>query len=429
MKKTTKYQKIIAIITLVILLISSIPFGSTAALEITPTEAAELALFYYCLNAPNNDLITLDDYVVTPLYDNNGSVTYYCVDFFNEGIGKGYVVIGENLNYLQCTELCHEGNSSFYLLSLEDKETIYFNPFEVYTIDDNNVCTDIENQVVSLDAINGSVIDGEIGQNSQVLNITSTTFPEDDLVPFSEHPLVYLSGKGFTNTTASTTFGTIETAMTNAGCFVPMYDLSEESKYFNYNGRELSNQGHCAITAITNILMFWRTRGCPAYPASYDDLFATVLDVAADDYYFDTEDPILDWFESGLNPAYVDNVMLDTNARFSYYGQVQPNTEASWDFLKHYINSQWPIYFRVSHNSNNQSWITPNHAYIIFGYNSGNGTYEGNYYTYNFAKIYDVRPYYQGSGKFYVCWDAIVSQTLFNSNFTSTMYAFCPYMT
>lgn len=428
MKRITKNIKIIVLFSILVLLFSSVPFTASASLDISATEAADLALFYYCLNAPTNDLITLDNYTATPLYDTDGNITYYCIDFFNDGEGKGYVVIGENLNNLQCTEMNHEGNSPFYLSALEDKETIYYNPFEVYTLDTNtDIYLDVENQAISIDAVDGTLISGNVNKNSQTLAAASITFPEDDLVPFSQHPLDYMRGKGFTNVTASSVYGSIETAMTNAGCFVPMYDLSEEPKYFVTTGRELANQGHCALTAITNILMYWRTICCPNYPSSYDALFAEVFEVAVDDYYFDPDDSLFDWIDSGLNHSYVDDVMLETNSNHAYNGRVMTNTDASWTFLKLYIDSSWPIYFRVSHNLSNASLITSQHAYIIFGYNTINGYYQGNLHSYNFAKLYDVRPSYQGGGKFYICWDAIVSQVNFSNNFSSTMYAFCPY--
>lgn len=78
----SRYVRVVAIITLIIALLTIPTFASAQMNEVSPDEAAELALFYYCMNSLDNEMVNIDEYVVTPLYDGLGEVSYYAIDFF-----------------------------------------------------------------------------------------------------------------------------------------------------------------------------------------------------------------------------------------------------------------------------------------------------------------------------------------------------------
>lgn len=416
MKKIKKYLQTVSFICLFILTMTSTTFASSAINVVSPDEAAELAVFYYCLNASDNELIEIDSYAITPLYDEDGNVTYYSVDFFEEGQGAGYAIIGGNLNYFQCPEFSPEGNSSYYQNSLEGKETVYYNPFDIYTTSLNEEgYTNLFNQDVAEEDISGAVYGGNLSKNRSLLyTVSGTVYPEEGRESFLEDPVVYLQNLGFTNVYC-TTYGTIESKMNAAGAFNYMYDIPENPGYKDVTDTfRLYNSGHCAITALSNILMYYRSEeGLTQYPATYDKMFETVCETAIDLGYFENV-----WDGDGVYHGNVMSIMNNLSLRYMNNIETVSALEADWDFLTRYINAQMPIYLRFGHPipmNPADEFVYSYHATVAFGYTVMRGVLDGNTHSYKFVKLFDGWDSYSGTastGKRYVCWDALTSSTL-----------------
>ena len=417
-EKNTKLWRILIVGCALILLFSSSVFASPQINEISSKEAVELATFYYCCNT--TEPVKFDQYTITPLYDEEGSITYYCVDFFNDGIGKGYVVIGQNLNYLQCPELALDGNSWYYSNALSQSKTIYYNPFERYVqTTEENIYYDISNQKIDKENIDGSIYDGKLLENRSILNnVDGVTSPADERDSFEVHPMVYLENLGYTQISC-TSYGTIETAMQQANAFNPMYDIPSYGKLLT-DGTRLRNSGHCAITAMANIFMYWKAQGAvPNAPSSYDDMFTAVCNKACELGYFSknkTYNAITGQYENaGVYHGYVQEIMREFARDYGSGSFNYSSNEADWDFLTWGIDAGWPIYLRFGHDNpmdTEDEFIYSYHATVAFGYNIMQAVGNSGFVSYKFAKLYDGWDSYEGissTGKRYIPWSALTN--------------------
>lgn len=442
MKKTTLWIRSTALTIVFVLTLCFSSYASPSLNVVSPEEAANLALFYYCSNQPTNDLISIDHYVATPLYDNEGNITYYAIDFFFEGEPKGYVLIGKNLEYLQCPELGLEGNSPYYLNALEGNETIYFNPSAIYSVSNNNsVVYDTANHEIDKSDATGEILTGNISKNSAILY--STLYPdyaEDSIDSFEEHPAEYLEILGYENITSTNMFGTCEAMMNSAGAFGYMYSIPENGKYW-VDGIWLYNSNHCVLTMITNLLLYWRHKCNLSYfPSSYDAMFRRVLTVAVNGGYFQNTlaadrqgrgayDSHVDEIIDGMFEIY--GIPYGTDYSFSY------ETSLLWNYIKSHIDADMPVYmaFHQECDHSEHTFAYKDHATIVFGYNSVLASKDGYDYEYRFIKLFDGWTHYtennnityESTGKRYVCWQALVSGQLnIGHSITSYMCCLCP---
>ncbi len=423
MKFLIKNIRVFSIITIFLLLFSTNAFAATQDTKITASEAANLAIFYYCLNAGDNSPVSLDEYVVTPLYDELGEVTYYSVDFFHKKASKGYVVIGADLEFVQCPEMSPEGISIYYEKALNGFLTIYYNPYEVFFADPeesefSNLYTDVDESEVE-----GNLYEASIQENRALLQLVA-----DEIDPLtyrsviSIHPVTFLQNIGYTNVSAGS-YGTIETAMNNAGAFNCMYNVTRTTPYtIESTGCIVRNPDHCTITAISNVLMYWRPICCPNYPSTYDEMFTVVYNKAIQNEYFTNT-----YDGGGLTAEEIAELILQINTMYTYSGRAIRNyqqTEYSdWGFMMHYIDLGWPVLFGLIAPRN---FTYTAHRTIAYGYTYVSGD-RGDYYDeFAFVKFFDG---HSTAGK-YVCWEMLEFYSATEDpadQITFTMCAFRPY--
>lgn len=432
MKKMLRHSRVVAVISLLILLMTSPAFAMQPITSISSSEAAQMALYYYCLNRPDDSLVTLDEYEVTPLYDKDGNITYYSVDFFYEGTPKGYVVISEDLNNFLCPEFNYDEASIYYQNALNDIETVYYNPFEVFMIDEEtDAITTLSGEEIAEEDVGGTIVPGDL-QNG--IGLSQELFETDDPLTsrevFAEHPTEYLRSKDYTSVASTSTFGTIESAMDSAGAFNLMLPVPDGDSYELDDETLLFNAGHCTITAISNILMYWRSVCCSRYPANYEDMFSVVLQKAVSMGYFsNTEDG------DGMSIEEAKTVIDAVNDSYNYNGVVHyfPEDQLSFSDIKTYINADWPIYFRFNTLKNTFDYSA--HAVVLYGYNTVGGYMNGNYEEYEFIKFYSG---HSSKPHCYVCFDMLSYYAgdmmieledgrEVNGNINYSMFAFCPY--
>lgn len=427
------------------MMLTSSTFVSAQINVVSPEEAAEVAMFYYCMNS-KEETLKIDSYVATPLYDDSDNIIYYCIDFFCEGEGRGYVIIGSNLNYSQCPEIYPEGTSVYYQNAREGKKTIYYNPLQIYTVDEENESIyDIQSQVIAEDEIEGIVYEGDLLENRSVLMTTSNTLDVDeDRITFEKNPKYHLEDLGYTNVIAKG-YGTIESTMTTAGAFNYMISSSQLPKTLP-GGTVLRNGGHCSITAISNMLLSWGTRGAGKYPDTYEDMFELVLNTAVNKGYF-----VNTVNGEGVLHSNVPDIMQTINSQFGYNGRVRTSDFADWDFLTNYIDAKWPIYMRFTDHNNPNTYTGDDpkfdhefeydqHAVVAFGYNYVHCNDEYDLYEYSFVKVFDGWTYRDGqsrTGKRYISWnmlqqaafdyEIVGNNTVIDRTISMNMYAFCPY--
>ncbi len=211
-------MRVFAIITIFLLLFVTNTFAATQDTRISASEAANLAIFYYCMNVGDNNLVSLDEYIATPLYDEKGEVTYYSIDFFYEKESKGYAVIGADLEFVQCPEMSPEGISIYYKKALNGFLTIYYNPYEVFFVDlegseFSNLYTDVDESEVE-----GNLYEANLQENRALLQVAT-----DEIDPLtyrsviSIHPVAFLQNIGYTNVSAGSYYKYIQWWRFNAG--------------------------------------------------------------------------------------------------------------------------------------------------------------------------------------------------------------------
>ena len=447
MKKMLRHSRAVAVISLLVLLMTSPVFAAQPITSISSSEAAQVALHYYCLNRPDDSLVTLDEYEVTPLYDEAGNITYYSVDFFYEGTPKGYVVISKDLNNLLCPEFNYDKASIYYQNALDGIETVYYNPFEVFMIEEETgAITTLGGEEVTEEDVGGTIVPGDLQDN---ISYTADMFVTDDPLTsrevFAEHPTEYLRSNGYTSVASSSTFGTIESEMEQADCFWPMYQLDDPLENPNdtkkktlTNGTVIYNAGHCSITAISNILMYWRDNCCSRYPANYEDMFSVVMQKSIDMGYFSNTKN-----GSGLSITEAINVIDAVNDSYNYNGVANyyEMDNVTWGEIKAYINADWPLF--MGFNAAENTFTYTAHAVVVFGYNIVSGWKNNDYEECRFLKIYDGHDD-AGRGKCYISYDMLEyycyigsleienedgSTTILDENPTIDyrMFAFCPY--
>ena len=408
-----------------------------------------------------------DQYAVTALYDIDGNITYYAVDFFNKDEPKGYVLIGSNLNYVQCAEISFEGSSNYYLSAKNNNSTIYYTPFNIYTYNqESKSYRDLSGKIAKHDQISGNVTKGSLNKNRSLIHniknpskyathaasyepfdITRQNFNMEDIIYFKGvfecHPKEYLTRFGYTFN-HTTSFGSLESQMVAADAFHPMYGSNDDS----YSLTMVSNPDHCAITAMSNILRYWKSICCANYPESYNSLFGTVAVQAESLDYFDRTPP--EDIDSYFNGNALE-VMIATNRVYGYSGRGFSCYEADWDFLKTYIDNDWPIYMSINDRvafTQQTVMIYNNHSVVAFAYNVLQATHTetGEATSLSFVKVFDGWGNYQpspqslsdieetnypynGGGVRYISWDMLEYYILplEGEPIDVTMHAFCPY--
>lgn len=421
--KSLQIFRLLIITCVFVLVFTSSTFATSQYNDISEKEALDLAIFYYCCNT--TDPISFNEYVITPLYDETGKITYYCIDFFENKSGKGYVLIGKNLTDLQCSELALEGSSSYYINSQNNQETIYYNPFEIFTeATEENVYSDISGQEINKTDINGNVYDGNAFKNRNLLNVV-----EDSVSPVNQRdsyeidPSIYLQSLGFTNVSCLN-YGTLETVMNQAGAFNYMYDIPSGGKPLA-DGSLLFNSGHCAITAIANIFMYYKhINQLNDPPANYLETFTDVCNIACDLGYFSktrTYNPETGEYEDqGVSHANVISLLGEVALYYGSGSFISDAHEADWYFLTEKIDAGSPVYLRFGHanpmNANDE-YVYSYHATVAFGYTRMQGHRNGATASYSFVKLFDGWDYYrndpdgnnESSGKRYICWQALIN--------------------
>lgn len=420
-----KMKRIILIGLLISMVISCFSLIHAENDTISAEEAFTLAVLHYYGNATGETDTAADDYVMTPLYDQDDTIVYYCFDFLEDEKGKGYAVIAANIDYLLCPELSYDGFSRYYQNALEGEVNIYYSPLAHFTkkatAKNKNTayyCNEIE---ISAKNIQGKIYKGFKKDNLQLINKTEQSIQTlgTGIVVY-EDPYYYLQNNGFTNVGCST-FGSIESGMGNSKhAMYDSYNSTIDSGINFSNGLFLKNKNHCAITAMANIMMYWRSICCPNYPANYDDMFAAVCKAAVDKMYFYAAADISSGFSGKVS-----EVFLEANSRFSYNGTVKIQNKATWDFLTLYIKDyNWPIFMGFS---NEAMFEYSQHAVVAFGYTVMNCRKGNIDFTFKYVKVNDGWAMSQGSSiaeTVYINWNMIEDYEY--DDFTS-MYAFCPY--
>lgn len=412
-----------SIICILILAFTATAFASPQINYISESEALDLAVFYYCCNA--TETVRFDNYVVTPLFDETGKTTYYCIDFFENGNGKGYVLISGNLTVLQCSEVSLEGNSTYYQNALRNQETIYYNPFEVFTeTAQENTYLDMSGQEITKVDISGEIYDGNTIENRSLLNIVEdTASPADQRDSYEIDPAIYLQNLGFSNVSCIN-YGTLETAMNQAGAFNYMYDIPSNGKTLA-DGSLLFNPGHCAITAISNIFMYCKYMNqLNDPPTNYAEVFTDVCNIACDLGYFSktgTYNPVTGDYEfQGVHHSNVISLLGEVSFHYGSGCFIEEAHEADWYFLTERIDAGDPVYLRFGHADPidaDDEYVYSFHATVAFGYTRMQGSRNGATASYSFVKLFDGWDYYYNdpdgnngsSGKRYICWQALVN--------------------
>lgn len=131
--------------------------------------------------------------------------------------------------------------------------------------------------------------------------------------------------------TYNTYHGTLESAMNSAGAFNPMYSVTETTPYtISSTGLTIRNGGHCSITAISNIMRYWRAMCCPNFPATYEQTFTAVFNKAIQMGYFSNV-----YDGSGYRNNYYDEFSF---VKFydGHTGADNGKSYVCWDMLNYY---------------------------------------------------------------------------------------------
>ncbi|MBQ6823699.1 MAG: hypothetical protein IJP27_03520 [Clostridia bacterium] len=419
-----KVLKTVTMLCVIVLLLTSNTFSSLAKTDvISSDQAVDLALFYYFLSAPE-ETVSIDSYSITPLYDKEMSITYYCVDFFYQGTSKGYVVVGSSLKNILCAEMSYEGTSKYLSDSENDICTIYYNPFEIFYLDEDTQAyyDQNDNEIMKSD-IDGLMYSGDMQENQEIMQLASvTSFPEDSRTYINQDPYYYLQELGFTNVQCDH-YGTRQSVMTAAGAFNKMYTIQIRNgrhavKTLSSTDFSFSNPGHCAITAISNILLYWRYMVMPNIPASYEQVFTDVFTSAINSGYirryasYNSEGELID---DGLNFEQARDVMMDMVHQYGYDGTILYCEEADWDFLTEQIDSNKVVYLRFEENNPRVPELEfdySNHATIAYGYTVMNANTDTDAYIYQFVKVHDGWRDDPVAYPRYVCWEMLTQSTL-----------------
>lgn len=443
MKKIRKFLQVMSAVCVIILLLTSSAFASPEINVVSEDEAVEMASFYYCLNTLDKETVQINQYVITPLYDEEGNVTYYCVDFFYQGKGKGYVLIGANLTYFQCPEMYIEGSSSYYKTTLEGGENIYYNPMEAFVIEDDLSVKTLFDQEINIADVEGNVLKGNLTENRTVSETAETCFSGgasqpmggvvNDYVYDTANAIIRLEQLGYTQC-SSTVYCSIENEMTNAGCFRPMVAAPTTITMSNGTPYSLGNDQHCYITAISNILLYWKPQCCSKYPNGYNDIFVNVCELAKTLGYFSPQmsggSPEDRYFYG--DPLYL---MLRFNKKYGYNnGHTEYTSDTNWNFIVNKLQNYWPTGLSIYHNNyqnETSKFMYDHHAVVAFGYNYVDCVKFGISYSFRFIKVYDG---WANSGKRYINWDMLENWETPHTNINGqqenidvNIWAFCPY--
>ncbi len=428
------FIRYIFLLTIISLLLTNCFAASAEDNGISSDEALAFSILYYYGNLPPDETVSIDSYVLTPLYDKDQKLTHYCFDFFEKDEGKGYIVISADTSYVLCPELSYEGNSVYYSNQNEELVNIYYNPLQKYTLKKKTknkpeAFYSENKQEISKKNIKGNRIKGQHKNNAQLRDFIDTSALGDSApsgnfrkVVFTEHPSTYLSQLGFTNISTNT-YGTLEPQMIAADAFRPMYSHQNSTLstgVYLPNDIVLNNPHHCVITAITNVLRFWRIDCCPNYPSGYGDLFAKVCQVGKQIGVFLPES-----YGFGVSASNVDDLILAVNSAYSYNGRAVVASSGYWTFLTNYIkNYNWPVIIGFF----GDNFVYDHHAVVAFGYNVMTCSRTSETYAFKFVKVSDgwadtsseiqsgtVTPTY-------ISWEIAK-----NFGVSSHMVAFCPY--
>ena len=412
-----KMKRIILIGLLISMVISCFSLIHAENDTISAEEAFTLAVLHYYGNATGETDTAADDYVMTPLYDQNDTIVYYCFDFLEDETGKGYAVIAANIDYLLCPELSYDGFSRYYQNALEGEVNIYYSPLAHFTkkaaAKNKNTAYYCNEEEISKAKVCGKIYKGNKSENKKLKDSTAQSGGGTGTeLRILEDPYYYLLNSGFTNVGCSS-FGTIESGMGNSKH--AMYTVSADNPKVLSNGILLKNKNHCFITAIANIMLYWRPICCPKYPDNYDDMFAAVCEKARDYGYFN---PLATGESDGFS-GNVSQVFLGVNSKYTYNGTVKNKVPATWTFLTKYIKDyNWPVL--ISFGSEVQfsyAW----HAVVAFGYTIMNCQKGSNNYSFKYVKVTDG---WGENATAYVNWSLMVDYGL--DDFIS-MFTFCPY--
>ena len=134
---------------------------------------------------------------------------------------------------------------------------------------------------------------------------------------------------------------------------------------------EVKNTGHCAITAVANILWSWRSQGYTSFPAGYQYLFnVTALVANTNDWFYAyyTVENLPSWAHEGTYDSDVYKIANATCARYGYNNaNSQYVSDVTWDVMKAEIDANRPF---VLHLHADKNTTYGDHSVTVYAYNA-----------------------------------------------------------
>lgn len=324
MKKLIKSAKIISFLLCIVLFISMTSFTTPDLNFISYEQAYSTAGQMF---SSLTGLTDWDEQVLTPLYDKDQNLTYYCFDFISEEQGIGYILISSDLSKSMVPEYGDNGFSPYYKNAEQDIQTIYYNPIDTFKKIDGKII-DLNGNTVSK-----SKIDSKVWNDSKNNNIKLISSIEDKKFNATENtgislnstnpghyenlddPWAFVSGRGGTNASAAG-YATLESKIVHNTA------LNHVDRILNLpeiDNKPIINQGHCALVAIANCMTYWRTICCGKLPVNtqpnddgYIQLLLKLLTYAHNQKYIDATDK-----KSGVS---INNIPALVKESFRLYG-------------------------------------------------------------------------------------------------------------
>jgi hypothetical protein len=388
MKKLIKSAKIISFLLCIVLFISMTSFTTPDLNFISYEQAYSTAGQMF---SSLTGLTDWDEQVLTPLYDKDQNMTYYCFDFIKSGNGIGYILISSNLNNILIPEYGNTGFSNYYLDAQKDIETIYYNPLETYAVEKNKI-TDMNGSVISKNEIKSETVKVNNTENKilieNIQEVEPTETQDSSITPLShpghyenlDDPWGFIRGKGGTNLLA-VDFSSLEDKIKHNTVYNYIDDFTPQY----LNGELITNRGHCAVTAIANCMTYWRTICCGKLPANtttndngYLELMIDLFDVGNRVGYIDPFS-----VNDGVSTAQIPNYVKDC---FRFYGynnaKSQSILNADWVTMADRIE-EWGQPFILCANF---AYYGP-HAITVYAWNKIAFNLNGKSMQYKFLKV------------------------------------------
>ena len=391
--KNKKVLKSIIMITLVVVMLfnplstfalSEMEINQETTADISKDAAQVIATYFLRETVGEDSTLTWNDNTIsanayTPLYNNDMDLVAHCFDFEEDGVACGYIVISASANTDFILEFADTGTSRYYEKSLEGYDVIYVSPAEFYFVEKQEglaalfsapMAVNINDEELRVSNIDDTVINQSETVNDNVaflelineqlsIDVAPAAYTYDRI----ENTVQYLQTYYSANAPYSSYY--YKTLESRIGHFVMSYPGTEEVK----------NTGHCAITAVANILWSWRSQGYTSFPAGYQYLFnVTALVANTNDWFYayytvnDTVNNLPSWAHTG---TYDEDVYKIANATCARYGYNNANSQyidnVTWDTMKAEIDANRPFVLHL-HASKNTTY--GNHSVTVYAYNA-----------------------------------------------------------